>query len=571
MSDRGQRAGAPATPRCQFLWLVFGALLGAPLATSAQQPDAGSTLRDLERPAIELPRRLPPDIQIEQPVQPALKPGPDVRFNLKAFRVTGNTVFAESELLAPVAGLVGRDVGFSDLEEAAARVTRFYRESGYTVARAYLPAQDIRNGVVEIAVLEGRFGKVGIQNRSRVRDGVILAYLEPLQGRLVEERSFERKLLLLYELPGIGDPRASLKPGAKVGESDLALELDPGPAATGSIELDNYGNRFTGANRYTAQANALSPTRSGDLLTLRTTRGDPGLEYGRIAYQLPLGGDGLRVGAGYSRTDYRLGRDFSALEANGSATSASGFASYPFVRSRAFNLYGQAGYERRDLEDRVDATATVTDKNVNVVTFTLSGDSRDDVGGGGVSVFSLTYASGNLDIETPSAKALDEASARTDGGYNKWSLSLLRNQRLNERFSLYVSATGQKAGKNLDSSEKFVLGGANGVRAYPQGEASGDTGYVFSAELRYAFAAAPLPGTLQLAGFVDTGEITINENPFAAGDNRRRLSGGGAGLTWFGPGNLQSRLMIARKIGDAAATSGTNRDTRVWMEAIKYF
>ena len=34
----------------------------------------------------------------------------------------------------------------------------------------------------------------------------------------------------------------------------------------------------------------------------------------------------------------------------------------------------------------------------------------------------------------------------------------------------------QLSSKNLDSSEKFTLGGIGGVEAYPSGEASGDEG-----------------------------------------------------------------------------------------------
>ena len=43
---------------------------------------------------------------------------------------------------------------------------------------------------------------------------------------------------------------------------------------------------------------------------------------------------------------------------------------------------------------------------------------------------------------------------------------------------------GQLAFDNLDSSEKMELGGAYGVRAYPEGEAFGDEGYIATAEAR---------------------------------------------------------------------------------------
>ena len=129
----------------------------------------------------------------------------------------------------------------------------------------------------------------------------------------------------------------------------------------------------------------------------------------------------------------------------------------------------------------------------------------------------------------------------------------------------------RKAGKNLDSSEKMFLGGIGGVRAYPQGEAPGDSGYVASAELRYAFNFAALPGVWQASAFVDSGEVKINEDPFIAASNRRRLSGGGLGFEWSQPGDFIVRLSIASRIGNARATSGPDDHTRGWLQAIKYF
>jgi hemolysin activation/secretion protein len=117
-----------------------------------------------------------------------------------------------------------------------------------------------------------------------------------------------------------------------------------------------------------------------------------------------------------------------------------------------------------------------------------------------------------------------------------------------------------------------VLGGANGVRAYPWGEASGDSGYVATAELRYTFNVAALPGVLQPFVFVDTGGVTLNENPFIAGVNTRHLSAGGVGLTWVKANDFQVKLTLATRLGNQpSVSSDTDRHTRGWVQAIKYF
>lgn len=535
-------------------------------------PDAGTILREQQKPVLEVPTRPAPAIKLDEPARPALKPSAAVRFMLKGFRVTGNSVFAEPELIELVRGYVGKEVGFADLDQAAARISRFYRERGYMVARAYLPAQDIKDGVVEIAVIEGRFGKVELNNKSRVRDGVARGYTNAFPGSAVTESAIERKLLLLNDLPGAGDARASLRPGAEVGESDLTVELAAAPFASGSVEFDNYGNRFTGANRLTGKLNLLSPLGLGDMLNAQLTKGFNGLEYGWLAYQIPIGGDGLRLGGAYSRSDYRLGKGFSALDASGEADTYTLNVNYPFIRTRNFNLYGQAAYDWRDFQDRVASAATVTDKSTRAASLTLSGDARDTLLGGGITVFSLRYGGGRLNIETPAARVIDDTTARTHGHFDKWNVNVLRLQSLGEQLSAYFSLSGQKASKNLDSSEKFLLGGANGVRAYPSGEASGDSGYVATAELRYTFSLAAVAGVLQPFAFVDTGGVTLNEHPFIAGANSRHLSAGGLGLTWVQAGDFQVRLTLATRLGNRpSVSSDTDRHTRGWVQAIKYF
>jgi hemolysin activation/secretion protein len=537
-------------------------------------PDAGTILREQQKAVPEVPTRPAPTIKQDEPARPALKPADTPRFMLKGFRVTGNTVFAEPELIGLVREYVGKEVAFADLEQAAARISRYYREHGYMVARAYIPAQTITtDGMVEIAVIEGRFGKVELDNKSRVRDGVARGYLEGFPGTLVTAPALERKMLLLNDLPGVGEARATLRPGTQAGESDLAVDLAAAPFASGSVEYNNQGNTFTGANQLVGNLNLLSPLGLGDLLNAQLTKGFNGLEYGRLAYHIPAGSDGFRLGGAYSRTNYRLGKSFSALDSSGDADTYTLDASYPFVRTPNFNLYGQAAYDWRNFQDRVGSVSLVNDKSTRTARLTLNGDARDGLLGGGITVFSLGYSDGSVNIDTPLARTIDDATAQTDGHFDKWNLNALRLQSISERLSVFVSLSGQKAGKNLDSSEKFFLGGAYGVRAYPTGEAPGDSGYLATAELRYTFSIAALPGVLQPVAFVDAGGVTISENPFIAGaPNTRHLSGAGLGLTWVRASDFQVKLTVATRLGSEHSTaSDTDQKTRGWVQAIKYF
>jgi hemolysin activation/secretion protein len=566
--------GSSRRSACRYPSTLAAAVCAAICATPPHAvaqiiPDAGSTLRQVQPPTLTLPRRPAPDAEIEAPVPSVLQPAPDIRFLLKEFRIAGATVFRDAELQPLLQDLLGCEVGIAELGEAVGRVTRFYSERGYPLATAYLPAQDITNGIVEIVILEGRFGNINLLNPTRVRDGVIASYLAPLTGRVVEDAALERQLLLVYDLPGVVPDKAALAPGQVVGETDMRLELNPGRTVAASVSLDNYGNFYSGANELSAQLALANPARLGDILSVQVTKGDPGLEYGHLNYQLPVGGHGLRAAAQYSRVRYELGDKFAALGASGEASSAMASMQHPLLRSRESNIYLGLSYERRVLQDGINVTDTTIDRTARLLQLTLSGDSS--WGGDARNAFSLRYGHGNLDIESPAAKAIDAATARTEGTYRKLSLSFVRLQSLTARVGAYISFYGQEAANNLDSSEKIILGGINGVRAYPQGEAAGDSGYLLNGELRYTFSLQRPPGSLQAAVFLDTGKVTLVEKPFSALPNDRHLSGGGLSLGWTTVNNFTLRAVVAHRIGDAGATAGTDTQTRGWLQLTKDF
>ena len=144
-------------------------------------------------------------------------------------------------------------------------------------------------------------------------------------------------------------------------------------------------------------------------------------------------------------------------------------------------------------------------------------------------------------------------------------------QQLSEHTALNIAFAGQKADKNLDSSQKLILGGPYGVRDYQEGEAPGGSGYPVNAELRYDLTGRWIGGHTQLLGLADTGRVNINQNPFEPGTNHRELSSAGAGFDWTNAHALQLRLMVAHKVGDARATSDTDHDTRAWLQLLQRF
>ena len=187
------------------------------------------------------------------------------------------------------------------------------------------------------------------------------------------------------------------------------------------------------------------------------------------------------------------------------------------------------------------------------------------MGGGGLTNWSASYTAGTLALD-PASLTLDAIGHRTQGGYDKGNLQATRLQSLAENLALNVSLQAQWAGKNLDSAEKMSLGGAQAVRAYPQGEASADDAWLASLELRYGFAP-----NWQASLFYDAAQGRANHSPIAADtNNTRRLSGYGIGLAYSQPGDLSVQMGIAWRDGPRP-TSDIDRSPRVWVQAIKRF
>lgn len=557
------------------------------MAAPPPPPDvAGPTLRELQQQLdLNTPKKKSPPPRIEgETSPPTVMANDNARMAVKAIHVTGITVFSAAELESVVAYLVGGEHTLAELNAGAARITAFYHERGYVVARAYLPPQEIKDGVVAINVLEGHIGKQNVNNQSRLSDQRANDYLSSTKsGDVLQAAPVDRQLFLLNETPGVGAARAILQPGASVGTADIIYELTPSAPYIANIETDNYGNYSTGEYRLGGELGFNSPFKIGDQLTLRAMDSNQNLAYGYVAYQVPVGGSGLRLGATFFDTSYRLGKDFAALQSHGTASSGSLFAVYPFSRSLASSLSGTLILERKKLVDKFLDTSpsdasfgsvVTADKQVQLANLGLNGKHQDALGGAGVTSFDLSLVTGRLSMDAGSLAFDNDPSTpspHTNGAFTRFAYNVNRLQRLTDSNTLSVALSGQYASKNLNSSEQFALGGANGVRAYPQGEANGDEGRLLTVELRHSFAQK-----LQGVMFYDAGSVNTYRfpySPYLASTNTRSLSGVGVGVNAELAG-VQINANFAFRTSGGQPTSEPktmNRKSRLWLQLRKQF
>jgi hemolysin activation/secretion protein len=551
--------------------LAASALLASAHGATAAPPLVGAGGQIQQIPPSPEPERSIPDIRIDRGdhARDAGPAGPKVM--VESLHITGETLFPEAELIAVTGFRPGSELDLRDLREMAGRISDFYNRHGYFVAQAYLPAQDIKDAAVTIVVIEGHYGKVGLDNHTNLSNRLAESVIGGLNsGDPVASGPLERRLLLLSDIPGVV-VKSTLSPGAEVGTSDLTVALTPGPRVSGSIDADNAGDPNTGAYRLGGTLYINDPTGHGDLITLRALSSFDGLDYGRAAYQFQV--QDATIGVSYAALDYRLHGPFSPLRASGTAEVASVYASYPLIRSYDNNLVLLTDFDDRTFQDKEGAVFSVIDKDEYAWMVGISGDHHDTLGGGGWDQYALGYTFGDLDIRTPAARLIDETTARADGGYGKLTYSVSRLQTVFGPFSIYGLIRGQVASKNLDISEKMELGGAYAVRAYAEGEIYGDDGYVATLEARLMLPPLPasVPGRVQLIGFIDTGSASTNHSPWFPGPNRETVSGGGVGFNWNAPNNFLVKATYAHTLGEAVGVPGPNASSRVWVQLVKLF
>lgn len=540
---------------------------GLPAQAAGAAPDSGSILQQLQPAAPAEPSSSAP-LQLES--FEAAQPPASAPFQVNAIRIVGNAVFGTEALHALVADREGGALTLAQLGELASRITDFYRQRGFPLARAIVPAQTIRDGAVVLEVIEARYGQIRFDGDSAADDALLKATVAPLrEGGLIAQPALDRALLLLSDVPGVGI-NAVIKPGTSVGTADLDIRVKPGAPSSAEASLDNYGNRYTGRARLGGAANIFNPLRHGDILSASVVSSGSDMNYGRVSYETLLNGQGLRAGASYSAVQYRLGGDLASLGAQGTANVASLWIRYPLLRSQQANLYARLGYDAKRLRDRVDSTDIDTDRHIDNLMLNLNGDVRDNWLGGGVSLWSAGLTEGRLAFDNADAESSDAASAETRGRFTKWNAQYSRVQTLSAKDSLWLNVSAQWAGSNLDTSEKILAGGPTSVRAYDSGAVSADSGYIGTLELRRELGAY-LSGSWQATAFVDTARVTINHRSWAAGDNTASLSGAGVGLNWTGPATWRASVSVAARIGAAPSVVSDAAAVRGWVTLNKSF
>ena len=550
------------------------ALSGSVWAQSPTPPGAGALLNQMEqaRPTLA-PKTIPPVTGESRSPASRPKDSTGVEVTLKDVQFEGNQLLSSQRLREAVAHSLGRPLKFSELQDIAVEVAQTYREAGWVV-RAYLPQQDLSAGVLLVKVVEARFGGVRFSGQEHASVPLQVLSDRASSAQAVDQPirlpSIERSGLLMEDLPGMG-VTTSLVPGPQDNQSSLLVNITSKPRWGGDVGIDNMGSPATGTRRTVANLNFLSPASLGDQLGINFAH-TAGSNYLRLGYTLPVGSDGWRLGVNASDMNYKLvAPEFLSIAGHGQSTTQGLEASYPLLRSRMRNLNLTASVDRKSFANYAAGELT-SQYSTHTFTAGFSGYAVDTWSGTGVSIASVSLTTGKVNLDGSPTQAADESTGQTQGSFNKLKYVLSRQQALTDKTTLSLTLMGQQASKNLDSSEKFFLGGGAGVRAFPSGEGGGSEGNMLNVEWRW------MPRSdVSFATFVDWGRVRVNkynDYPGAPTLNQFDLKGGGLSLTLTGSGGWMGKAVWARRIAanPNATDAGLDQDgtfirNRIWLQA----
>lgn len=494
---------------------------------------------------------------------------------VKDFTIDGQDICSEDTLKALLADKKGKELSFRDIQDGADRITRYFRQKGYIVAKTYIPPQDVTAGIIHYHVEVGRFDTPSITNKTNIRDSAIRKQAQAVkEGEYVTRDKLERAVWLVSDMAG-ADARVALSRGSRPGTVKLDMTVEPYVGKHGLVSADNYGSRAMGYNEYSLDYDFWNPARNGDhLMASISTTGRHMFNWG-TNYITPLAKDGLKLTVGYNVFSYDMGDEWAMYKGVGTSRVTSLGLDYAIRRSRRHNLYTGLRFEHSEIKDEYRAyDATYGDKTGNALVLSLYGDDQDTAG---MTDWRLDWKLGHINNR---AFHSDNIYARwmagdpdTNGDYSKIRGHIERHQNINERSYLLLSAYGQYAFTPLDSSEHFSLGGPYGVKAYPTSEGSGDSGYITRAEYRWLIPLEAHDQQLQLAFYAEHGGVWIDRNGGDSGTkNHRNLQGAGIGIIWQRWQDWFIRADYAWKLGAEDPVSDTSHNNgRFWIRGGFYF
>ena len=549
-------------------------LTAAPLTFAQNLPDAASILRDIElmvRPVTPIF----PDFELPESAAERSVPVEDqVTFYVARFLVRGNTLVDTDTLILALQPWAGRELQFADLTDATNALEALYQNEGW-FARAAIPPQDVVDESILIDIFEAKLGQIVLvdADNTPISASRIEGYLmhQQKQGGDLSLTALDRSMRVLGSLPGV-ESNMFLASSDVPDSLDITALVGSTARFSGSLVIDNTGSRTTGPERLFITSNLNNPFRVGDRLQLSVLR-TQGVGFTRLSYERPVGYMGWIWNIDGSVMNYSVLPEFGRVDSKGGALTLGAGARYPMLIADGANLNFNASVQRTHSANSLDGQDT--SKRNDSLRMTLSFTRSDQFMRSGVFQGSFTWVFGEVDLNQQ-ALGSNSDNGPAQGVFHKWTWALSRSQQLSARHSLLLSSNGQISPQKLDTGEQFTLGGAQGVRAYPGSEGSGDLGFIATIELRQIWTPE-----IQAIYFLDYGQVresTAGAVGPDASPEHTALKGLGSSLNYSLPNGFSVSATWSHRLGNNpnANAEGLDNDGsllrhRFWLQLTTQF
>ncbi|MFA4994818.1 MAG: ShlB/FhaC/HecB family hemolysin secretion/activation protein [Bdellovibrionales bacterium] len=460
------------------------------------------------KPSIQLNIPSPSETKVPESMRAQLESS---KFGLKRVVLEGATVYSSADLASTYQAHLGRTISLLDARGIANKITAFYRNNGYILTQAVVPAQDVTKGTLKIRVVEGFISKVSYQGdiadaEERARLDTYGNNIKKLQPANMAD--LERYMLLMNDIPGSTITGLIRPSGSQFGGADLVLTVKR-RTFEASYTFDNRGTRYLGPFQHTVILGLNSVFNAYDHTQLRTMTVNPFEELflAELIHDEIIDDEGTKLTVMGSHTKTHPGDTLKYLDIKGDSNLFEIKVSHPFLRSRQQSFAARAAFDVRNTNvDIYSGTAFTRDRlrvvrvggTYNFLDF-LSGSNSYDV-----------QVSQGLNILDATDTGSDRSNPIGNANFTKANFDISRLQPFSDGISLLTSATGQYSFQPLLTDEQFSLGGADYGRAFDPSSGLGDSGLAGKAELRYdELVSEPYLDSYQVFGYFDIGEAWV--------------------------------------------------------------
>jgi len=494
---------------------------------------------------------------------------------VKDITVEGATLISQESIESIITQYEGQEISLKTMQKVADLITDEYRKKGFATSRAYIPPQSIQEGTLIIRVVEGLLGKIEIRGNKYFKTKLLQKRLRIEEGQPLDYSDLQKSLTYMNEHPD-RTAKVVLVPGAQPGTTDVVLEVEDNFPFHVGYEFDNYNSRFLDRYRHSVilEHNNLLGFDDKAYFKYQMSHGDF-YKLKNARYSIPLSNT-LELGAHWSKSRTKLGREFESVDARGYVTMYGLFLNKALISNPDLDLRLNFGFDYKDIDNWLVGIVNSRDE----LRIAKAGFDLDVSDKWGRSILTAELDAGipdimgGMDDQIPTTVDIGSSRAGAGGKFYKGVFNFFRFQPGPFNTSILWKNQAQYTPYPLVASEQFQIGGPISVRGYPVAEFAGDKGIYSS--LEWSFPIYPLPkkwkipfrketlyDSFRLVAFYDWGRIY--SNAAAVGEIKdQTLQSVGGGIRFNLSDDVSARIEFGYPVDGPEPSD--DKDYQKWME-----